>query len=312
MAAMLYLGAGLGMALVNRMTGKEKRQKEAPIVKQDLPYTIAMILLDIAAPIFLMVGLTTTTSATASLLNNFEIVATTVIAWMVFKEAVGKRTWLAIALITVASILLSVDDFHNFSFSFGSIFVLLACVCWGIENNCTRMLSLKSPLQIVMIKGICSGTGSLLISMILGEYTMNAAYIGMALLLGFVAYGLSIYLYILAQRNLGAVRTSAYYAFAPFVGVGLSLLVFQQMPTASFIVALLIMVFGAYFAAYERHEHPHIHRLLVHEHRHQHHDNHHNHEHGFAVVGAHSHMHTHSESTHKHAHTPDLHHTHTH
>lgn len=312
MAAMLYLGAGLGMVIINIVKSKEKRQKEAALSKKDFPYTIAMILLDIAAPIFLMIGLATTTSATASLLNNFEIVATAVIALLFFKETVGKRMWIAISCITLASILLSVGDFSRLSFSFGSVFVLLACMCWGLENNCTRMLSLKDPLQIVMIKGICSGTGALLISLILNEYTINLIYIGVSLVLGFVAYGLSIYLYILAQRELGAVRTSAYYAVSPFIGVILSFIVFKEMPAISFIAALIIMVFGTYFTIHEKHDHWHTHSRLQHEHRHQHNDAHHNHEHNPPAIGTHSHMHTHPALAHKHSHTPDLHHTHTH
>ena len=186
-----------------------------------------MVALDIAAPIFLMYGLTKTTSANASLLNNFEIVATSLIALLIFKESISKRLWGAISLITISSIILSVEDISSFSFSFGSIFVLLACVCWGLENNCTRKLSVKDPLQIVIIKGFGSGIGSLLIAFTLGEKMNNIPYIIAALLLGFFAYGLSIFFYIYAQRDLGAARTSAYYAVAPFIGVALSLIVFR-------------------------------------------------------------------------------------
>lgn len=312
MAALLYLGAGLGMTAVNVFRKKEMKSKEAPMTRAQLPYIIAMILLDIAAPILLMVGLTMTTPATASLLNNFEIVATTVIALVFFKEAVGKRMWAAIGFITLASILLSVDDFGSLSFSTGSIFVLLASICWGIENNCTRMLSLKDPLQIVVIKGFGSGLGSLLIALAIGEKVTSIRYVLITLLLGFVAYGLSIYLYILAQRDLGASRTSAYYAFAPFIGVGLSFAFFMEKPSAMFLVALAIMIAGAFLAAYERHSHQHAHDRLTHEHRHSHTDGHHDHVHDQPIDGEHSHLHTHEPQSHKHAHTPDLHHTHAH
>lgn len=312
MAALLYLGAGIGMVAVNAFRKKEVRQREASITRKELPYTLAMILLDIAAPVLLMVGLTTATPATASLLNNFEIVVTTMIALIFFKEAIGKRMWIAIAFITIASILLSVDDFSSLSFSISSGFILLACVCWGIENNCTRMLSLKDPLQIVMIKGFGSGLGSLSISLLIGERGTNLSYIAVALLLGFVAYGLSIYFYILAQRDLGASRTSAYYAFAPFIGMGLSLLIFMEKPSLSFMIALAIMIVGAFFAADEKHSHVHIHQQLSHEHRHNHHDQHHLHSHDHAIEGEHSHFHTHEALSHQHTHTPDLHHIHTH
>ena len=250
MAAFLYLGAGIGLAIVRLVQrGMGKDQKEKPLTRKDLPYTIGMVVLDIAAPIFLMIGLTRTTAANASLLNNFEIVATSVIALCIFKEAISKRLWAAIVLVTISSIVLSVKDMSSFSFSFGSIFVLLACVCWGFENNCTRMISNKDPLQIVVIKGFGSGIGSLVIAFALGEYIPNGIYVICALLLGFVAYGLSIFFYIYAQRYLGAAKTSAYYALAPFIGVALSLVIFREVPTASFVIALLILVAGTYLAS---------------------------------------------------------------
>ena len=137
-------------------------------------------------------------------------------------EAISKRLWGAISLITISSIILSIEDVSSFSFSLGSIFVLLACICWGLENNCTRKLSIKDPLEIVVIKGLGSGVGSLLVALVLKENASNLAYVAIALLLGFFSYGLSIYFYIYAQRYLGAAKTSAYYAIAPFIGVGLS------------------------------------------------------------------------------------------
>ncbi len=252
MAGFLYLGAGIGLFLVSivqKRTGKA--QDEIPLTKAELPYTVGMVVLDIAAPIFLMLGLTMTSAANASLLNNFEIVATSLIALFVFKESISKRLWLAIALVTLSSMILSVEDISSFRFSFGSVFVLLACVCWGFENNCTRKLSSKNPLQIVVIKGLFSGCGSLIIAFAVGEHTPSTAYILIALLLGFVAYGLSIFFYIYAQRELGAAKTSAYYAVAPFIGVVLSLVLFWEVPSFSFAIALLVMIAGTYLAATE-------------------------------------------------------------
>jgi drug/metabolite transporter (DMT)-like permease len=214
-----------------------------------MPYTVAMVALDILAPIFLMIGLTMTTPANVSLLNNFEIVATSLIALFIFKEAISKRLWLAIGLITVSSIILSVEDGSSFSFSLGSFFVLLASVCWGFENNCTRMLSLKDPLQVVIIKGLGSGLGSLIISFAIKETSTDLLYIMATLLLGFVSYGLGVYFYVYAQRELGAAKTSAYYAVSPFIGVALSFIIFFEVPTISFVIALSIMIAGAYFAS---------------------------------------------------------------
>ncbi|WP_455717665.1 DMT family transporter, partial [Anaerosporobacter sp.] len=228
MAAFLYLGAGIGLVLVGLVQKRLlTKPKELPLTKKELPYTIGMVLLDIAAPILLMIGLTMTTAANASLLNNFEIVATSIIALCIYKEKITNRLWFAIVLVTISSMILSIQDLSSFSFSIGSIFVLLACICWGFENNCTRKLSSKDPLQIVVIKGFFSGFGSLIIALILGERVTNILYIIFALILGFVAYGLSIFFYIYAQRELGAAKTSTYYAIAPFAGSFLSLNIFR-------------------------------------------------------------------------------------
>ena len=250
MAALLYLGAGMGMfllGLVRQLLGTGTAERK--LTRKDLPFAVGMIILDIAAPVCLMVGLTSTTPANASLLNNFEIVATSVIALVLFKEAVSKRLWLAIGFITLSSVILSFEDASSLDFSAGSLLVLLACVCWGFENNCTRMMSQSDPLEIVVLKGFGSGLGSFGIALGIGEPLPALPFVLTALLLGFVAYGLSIFFYVYAQRKLGAAKTSAYYAVAPFIGVILSLLIFREWPSPSFWAALLIMILGAYFAA---------------------------------------------------------------
>lgn len=246
MAGLLYLGAGLGMFFMEKL---KKNKEELPLTKIELPYTIAMVVLDIAAPILLMIGLTKCSAANASLLNNFEIVATSLIALFIFKETINKRLWIAIIFVTFSSILLSFEDMSSLEFSWGSLFVLFACVCWGLENNCTRMLSSKNPAQIVIVKGLGSGLGSLLLSLILGERFIWIEYILLALLLGFVAYGLSIYFYIYAQRDLGAAKTSTYYAISPFIGAILSLIIFSEQPSMIFIIALIIMAIGTYLSS---------------------------------------------------------------
>lgn len=250
MAAFLYLGAGSGLFLVGLAQRKSGRGKpELPLTRAELPYTIAMVVLDVAAPIFLMMGLSRTTAENAALLNNFEIVATSLIAFFLFKENISGKLGAAISLVTLSSLILSFEDMKSFSFSIGSLFVLAACVCWGFENNCTKMLSRKSPVEIVVIKGFCSGLGSFLIALILGEQIPGWSYILAALLVGFVAYGLSIFFYIHAQRYLGAARTSAYYSVAPFVGAFLSLIIFRELPGANFWVALVIMAGGTWLAS---------------------------------------------------------------
>ena len=247
MASLLYLGAGAGMFLLQlAQKGLRYQSKETRLTTKDLPYTLGMIVLDILAPIFLMMGLRETTAENASLLNNFEIVATSLIALLIFREKLSKRFWFALGLITLSSVLLSVEDARSFSFSAGSLYVLLACCCWGMENNCTRMLSASDPQQIVIVKGLGSGVGSLIVAGFAGEALPDMYSLLLVLLLGFVAYGLSIYFYVYAQRFLGAARTSAYYAVQPFIGVVLSLLIFREMPGMLFFAALVLMVGGTW------------------------------------------------------------------
>ncbi len=253
MAGFLYIGAGLGMgviALLRRL--KRVERTEEKITKADLPYTVAMIVLDIAAPIFLLLGLSHTSAANASLLNNFEIVATALIALMLFKEKISPRLWLGILFVAVSCALLSIEDISSLKFSFGSLFILLACVCWGVENNCTRRLSEKDPLEIVLLKGVFSGLGSVIIGLCIGERTTTLWSVLAVLAVGCVAYGLSIFFYVYAQRLLGAARTSAYYAIAPFIGTLLSLVIFRDVPQYTYFIALGIMVIGAWLCSSDK------------------------------------------------------------
>ena len=247
MAGLLYLGAGIGMLfilIIRKILGIGKNEKA--LSRNDLPYTASMIALDIAAPISLMTGLAIASAESVSLLNNFEIVATSLIALVIFKEKVSLRLWLAIALITASSILLSFEDIQSFALSPGALLVLLASVFWGFENNCTRMLSKSDPLEIVAIKGFGSGIGSLLIAFFMKEKLPSFPLAFSALLLGFISYGLSIFFYVYAQRFLGAAKTSAYYAINPFIGVILALLIFKEVPNFTFWIALAIMAAGTY------------------------------------------------------------------
>lgn len=244
MASYLYLGAGIGVACLFLLTKKHDKSSYSKYTKKDMPFVIGMIILDIAAPILLMLGILDTSSSNASLLNNFEIVCTSIIAFIIFKEVISKKMCFAIILITLSSFLLSFEDITNFKLSLGSVFVLLATVCWGFENNCTRNLSSKNTYSVVTIKGIFSGLGSLIVALILKESFPDITYILLAMLLGFIAYGLSIFFYIKAQGIIGASKTSAYYSLAPFIGAFLSFLFFKEKLEWSYFLGLSIMVIG--------------------------------------------------------------------
>lgn len=250
-AGFLYIGAGIGMcavALVRKARGGVVT--ESRLTKKELPYTVAMVLLDVAAPVLLMFGLKSTSAASASLLNNFEIVATALVALLIFKEKISGRLWAGIIAVTAACVLLSFEDFSGgVKFSYGALLFLLACICWGFENNCTRKISSKDPMQIVLIKGVFSGATSVAIGFCIGERITVAWSVFAVLAVGFVAYGLSIFFYVHAQRRLGAARTGAYYAISPFIGTALSLAIFRDSPHVSFFVALAVMLAGAFLCA---------------------------------------------------------------
>lgn len=297
MAAFLYLGAGIGVGVMY-LFHRHTEQPEERLSRQDLPYTVGMVILDIAAPILLMFGVSIGTSANASLLGNFEIVATSVIALWLFREKISKKLWAAIGLITLSSIILSFEGRGSMEFSYGSLLVLAATACWGLENNCTRNISSKSTYQIVTIKGFFSGTGSLVIAMLCREKFPEAKYFLIALLLGFVAYGLSIFTYIRAQETLGAAKTSAYYAVAPFIGGFLSFVLLGETLSVTYAAAMAVMVVGTALVILDTlvrgHAHIHTH-TITHTHNgttHQHVISHvHNHNH-YLVEEKHRHHHS--------------------
>ena len=245
LASYLYLGAGIGIGIVY-LISRNKKDKESyeKITKKDFKYVIGMIVLDIMAPILLMFGLMDSASSNASLLNNFEIVCTTLIALFIFKEVVSKKMWIAIALISLSSFILSINDISEFTFSWGAILVLLATCCWGLENNCTKNLSNKNTYQVVFLKGIFSGLGSLIVALCLKEEFSSLLYISLAMVLGFVAYGLSIFFYIKAQAIIGAAKTSAYYAISPFIGTFLSFILLKEKIQITYFIGLLVMIIG--------------------------------------------------------------------
>ncbi|MBO4387525.1 MAG: DMT family transporter [Treponema sp.] len=246
MAGLLYLGAGLGM--IPLCFAKTKTSGSAPrkITRKDFPYIAGMVALDIAAPILLMTALTKVSAANISLINNLEIVATSVIAFLIFKEKISARLWLGILLASAAGVILSFEGSDSLTFSPYSIFAFLACICWGFENNCTRKLSDCDTRKIVIIKGFGSGTGAILVALITREKINFSSFIFLAILLGFFAYGLSVFTYIQAQRFLGAARTSSYYAVSPFIGALLSIAIYREFPCISFCIAFIIMAAGTF------------------------------------------------------------------
>lgn len=316
LAALLYSGSGVGLLLYRfaRRAGGRGLKAEAKISKADMPWLLgATISGGIAAPVVLLFSLRITPAATASLVLNFEGVATVLIAFFVFREAIGRRVWLAVAFVTLGVILLAVDFSGKWGFSIGALGVVAACVLWGLDNNLTRSISTKDPIRIVVVKGMAAGVLNLTLAFSAGTPFPGLGPALLACALGFFCYGLSIVCFIFSLRELGAARTSTYFSTAPFIGAALSFLIFRETPPMLFIVALPFMVLGAYLLFSEKHSHRHQHHELEHEHLHAHLDGHHLHEHpGDIAAPAHSHPHQHAPVAHEHPHRPDAHHRHDH
>jgi drug/metabolite transporter (DMT)-like permease len=318
LAALLYLGSGLGVAAIRLLQRAFSRMavQEARIERADLPWLAGAVLSGgVLAPILLLISLEYTPAAIASLLLNFEAVATTLIAALLFKEAIGKSVGWAIVLVTLAGSLLSWQTNASWGFSLGALGVATACFLWGVDNNLTRNISAKDPLSIVTWKGLGAGLTSLLIALALRQPFPSMWILAAALALGFFSFGFSIVLFIRAMRALGAARTSALFGAAPFMGALISVLLFWEWPGTAFLLALPLMLAGAFLLIQEHHEHTHTHAAFDHEHAHDHIDEHHDHEHPGSEPdweGVHCHPHAHWPIFHKHVHSPDIHHRHEH
>lgn len=319
LASFLYLGSGIGLVLFQIVNSTIKKQNinEANLKKDDIPWLAGAIIAGgVIAPILLMTSLKITPASTASLLLNFEGVATTLIAFIFFKENIGKQVLGAILCITLASIILSWDFSSQWGISFGALGVICACICWGIDNNFTRNISSKNPFTIVTIKGLVAGLFSLILALVVNIPVPSIKIILLAMVLGFFCYGLSIVLFIFALRGLGSARTSSLFGTAPFVGAILSFVLLGDNPNMMFYISIPIMILGAVLLLKENHDHTHNHQFIEHEHKHNHTDGHHNHSHLSETMvctnGCHTHKHIHEPMEHPHVHLPDIHHRHEH
>jgi len=316
LAGLLYLGAGGAMALL-LVSGQlfQAGEAEAHIERRDIPWLASATLAGgVLGPILLLLGLQLTHAAAASLLLNLEVVATGLIAFLLFRESVGRRAWAAIAAVAVGGALLSVDVFGGFAVSPGALLIVGACFAWGLDNNLTGKISLKDPRRIVLIKGIAAGLFSFLFGVALGRSLPSLIHVLLALALGAISYGASISFFVLALRRVGAARTGVLFGLAPFVGVALSLVTFRQLPAWPFFSALALMALAAILLAREKHGHLHTHVPVAHRHPHRHDDGHHEHRHASELdaTSTHVHEHIHDELVHAHEHRPDPHHRHAH
>jgi len=308
LAGLLYLGAALAVAPFSRRGGSAELRRD-PGQRGRL---LAIVLLGgVLGPVFLLLGLRAAPAASVSLWLNGEIVATVALAWAFFHDHVGRRAIAAAALILIAGILLALPDGH--ASARAGLFVAIACLCWGMDNNLTSVVSGFTPAQTTLVKGTIAGVANLLLGVVVEHRLPAPVSIATALALGAVAYGLSIMLYITGAQQLGASRAQLLFATGPFLGMVLSWGLLHEPVEPIQLAATPLMALGLSLLLTGRHEHDHVHARVAHTHRHQHDDGHHMHTGpGHPTSGWHTHAHVHEATAHAHPHVPDLHHRHGH
>ena len=318
LAGLLYLGSGLGLSVVWLAKALYAGARPAPggearLQRCDYPWLAGAIVSGgVLAPVLLMWGLSGADAASASLLLSAEGVMTTLLAVVFFREAVGRRVWLACLIMLAGGVLLSHGADGAWGLSLHALAVLAACAMWGLDNNLTRHISAGDAVVIAMIKGLIAGGINLALGLVLGGALPSWGPVAAALGLGAASYGVSLVLYVLALRHLGSARTAAHFGTAPFIGAGLSVLLLGEPLTGLLLVAVALMAVASWLVLTERHAHAHGHEVLRHVHEHVH-DEHHQHIHGeVADEGPHVHAHSHAPLQHSHAHLPDIHHRHGH
>ena len=310
LAGLLYSGSGIGLSIVFLL--RRRNANDLRLRRADMGSLLMVVLTGgVAAPLLLMVGLLHTSASSASLLLNLEGLATMSIAWAVFKEYVDRRLLLGAFAILAGALVLSFRGAGGFGI--GAFAIVAACLGWGIDNNLTRKISRSDPVQIGAVKGIVAGGINLSLAFAHGAIWPPSTQIGAAAMLGFFGYGISLVLFVLALRKLGAARTGAYFSTAPFIGAAIAVWLLGDPFSVTLVVAAALMGIGVYIHITEHHEHEHQHDMLEHEHRHAH-DIHHQHHHltGDPADEPHTHSHVHLPVTHNHPHYPDLDHRHRH
>jgi len=309
LAGLLYLGSGLGLGVFRLVTRASRVRLDADA---RLPLAGAVAFGGVLGPVLLMVGLVGLPASAASLLLNAEGVFTAVLAWVVFRENVDRRVALGMLAIVAGAMVLSVPSGIELGSPWASLAVLGACLCWGIDNNLTRAVSHADATWLAAVKGLVAGPVNLVIALVLGARWPGAPAVGAAMLVGLLAYGVSLTLFVVGLRQLGTARAGAYFSVAPFFG-GLLAIVLGEPVTWGLVVAASLMALGVWLHLTERHEHPHEHYAVSHEHAHVHDEHHaHDHDHPVAPGVRHSHAHDHEALAHVHEHYPDSHHRHDH
>jgi drug/metabolite transporter (DMT)-like permease len=315
LAGLLYCGAGIGIAALRLIrAGAIPDASEVALGRSDWPWLAGAIGAGgVIGPLLLMIGLSRTEASAASLLLTLEGAATALIAWYIFHENFDRRIALGMFCLISGAAILSWSGTPTLDRILGPLAIAGACFAWGLDNNLTRKISLADPLQIVQFKGLCAGPFNLAIGLSLGAKLPGFSTAMVAAMIGFLGYGVSLALFVMALRELGTARTGAYFSTAPFLGSVAAVLVLGDPITAQLAIAGVLMAFGVWLHLTEHHEHEHVHEPIAHTHPHVH-DEHHQHEHSSTDPSGepHTHYHEHKWLRHSHPHVPDMHHTHRH
>ena len=313
LAGLLYAGSGVGLALAR--LARDRGFKAPQLSRPEWPWLLGATLVGgVLGPILLLYGLARTSAASTSLLLNLEAVLTALLAWLVFHENADRRIVLGMALIVAGGVVLAwPTDGTGATSLIGALAVAGACVCWAVDNNLTRKVSAGDPVFIAATKGVVAGATNIALALALGTRLPTPGATAAAMGVGFLGYGVSLVLFVIALRGLGSARTGAYFSVAPFFGAGLAIAAFGEPLSWPFALAAALMALGVWLHLTEVHEHEHIHEALTHTHAHRH-DTHHRHGHDFDWDGRepHSHEHAHEPLVHRHPHYPDVHHRHDH
>ena len=317
LAGLLYAGSGVGLLLA--ITGRQLlagrvRALSLPHGREWLWLGGAIFFGGVVAPVALMKALVVTPASTASLLLNLESVFTALLAWFLFRENFDRRIALGMLAIVAGGLVLSWQPGGGTAHApVGAVLVATACLCWAVDNNLTRRVSASDAALVAGLKGLVAGTVNLGLAAALGYALPAFPDVAGAAALGFVGYGVSLTLFVLALRDLGTARAGAYFAVAPFFGAALAIAMHAEPVTWQLLAAGLLMAAGVWLHVTEDHEHRHTHVRQTHSHEHAH-DAHHQHPHEAAWDGSepHSHAHTHGPLAHAHPHFPDVHHRHEH
>jgi len=311
LAGILYLGAGIFLGLARRLW-RNRPATGRPLTARDRWILAGVVLAGgVLAPPLLLWGLQRSSATTTALLFNLEVVFTVLLAGIVFNEHLGARITVAAIVMAAGGVVLGWTP-GDPSIAIGAAAVAGACLLWALDNNLTRLIAEADPLLIVEIKGLVAGTVNVVLALASGQAPPSPGTIAYGLALGAVSYGTSLVLFILAMRELGAARTGAYFATAPFFGAAGGLVLLGETPTVSLLAAAALMALATSLLVHERHLHRHHHPTGTHIHVHVH-DEHHQHAHeGWEGPEPHSHPHATGPIEHDHPHTPDIHHDHGH